>query len=218
MDTNRIGVDQLIEKVKKEVNDEALAQRDAIINQAHSKAIDIINQAKMQAEIIFSDTQSFMKQEKIALHNELELACRDFYLKLNERLKNQLLFPVIKENVRLTLKEPDFLKSVLKDLILNFASNNTSIDVLVSRETKASLSAYFASSIFDHIDKNLNIKLVDEEGLEGFVIIRKQDHCIWDFRVETIALELTRLLEPNLRKYFSIQKKVTAPILGEALA
>jgi vacuolar-type H+-ATPase subunit E/Vma4 len=218
MDTNRIGVDQLIEKVKKEVNDEAMAQRDAIINQANIKAIEIINQAKMQAELIIKDTQNFIKQEKITLHNELELACRDFYLKLNERLKNQLLFPVIKEEVRLTLKEPDFLKSVLKDLILNFASNNTSIDVLISKEAKISLSAYFASSIFDHIDKNLSLKLLDEEGLDGFVIIRKQDHCIWDFRVETIALELTRLLEPNLRKYFSIQKKVTAPALSEAIA
>lgn len=209
MNTNRIGLDQLIEKVKKEVQEEAVAKSDLLIKEARNTAELIIENAQKQADNLLNDAQKFVQQQKNNLTNELELASRDFYLKLNDRLKTQLLFPVIKEQVRKTLKEPEFLKSVLKDLIINFVSSANSIDILVSKEMKASLSAYFACATFDHIDAVSKVNLIDEEGIEGFVIIKKQDHCIWDFRVQTIALELSRLLESDLRKYFSLQTKNT---------
>lgn len=217
MNTNRVGLDQLIEKVKKEVQEEAVAKSDLLIKEAQSTAELIIENAKKQADSLIKEAQHFALQQKNNLSNELELASRDFYLKLNERLKTQLLFPVIKEQVRKTLKEPEFLKTVLKDLIINFVSSSNSIDVLVSKEMKSSLSAYFACATFDHIDAVSKVTLIDEEGIEGFVIIKKQDHCIWDFRAETIALELSRLLEKDLRKYFSLQPKNIPSFISEAV-
>lgn len=130
-------------------------------------------------------------------------AAQDFLLQFSHRLKEQLYFPIIKEQVRLSLHEPDFLKKVLQQLIVHFVeSKASSVDIIVGKELRTTLGSFMASAIFDQLEKNPHIRLLDEEGLEGFILCNRKDHYIWDFRTETIAKELCRLVEPQLKKYF----------------
>lgn len=200
------GVDQLIKKVRTEALDKVAEERERVLKATEEKAQAIIAQAKKEASDIINDAKAFSDRERTKLRSELELAARDFSISLCERLKEQMFFPAIKKGVRATLKEPDFLKEVLKRLVVEFIKDNpSSLDVLVPKELKTTLSAFFASAIFDDLDGESDIRLVDEEGIEGFALIKRGEHYVWDFRTETISRELIRLIEPSLRKYFVAQ-------------
>ena len=197
------GIDQLIDRIRKDAIDKSTSERDDILKRAENDAQAIIEKARAEAERLVDDARSFVAREKRKMAAELELSARDFSVKLADRLKDQLFFPAIKENVRITLREPMFLKEVLERLIVEYVkSNPCNLDVLVPKELKTTLATYFAGAIFDALDNNCDLRLIDEEGIEGFALLKRGEHYVWDFRVDTIAEELLRLIEPSLRKYF----------------
>lgn len=197
------GVDQLIGRIRVEAMQKVELERERIIAEAKREAEALIAQAKEDALRLSEAAKEEIKRERETLKVELELAARDFCVSLHERLRTQMFFPLMKETVRATVKEPDFLKEVLMRLINTFVTENPcNLDVLVPKELKTTLAAFFASTIFEALEQNCDIRLKDEDGLEGFVLIRRGEHFVWDFRVDTIALELMRLVEPSLRKYF----------------
>lgn len=203
------GVDQLIERVKTEGIEKAKDERAHLLKAAEREAADIIASAQARAQDILQEAQRAIAKEKRVMASELELAARDFSLRLTERMREQMFFPIIKETVRATLKQPDFLKEVLQRLMVEYVKENPpNLDVLVPKELKVTLSAFFAGAVFDRLDKNADIRLIDEEGIEGFALIKRGEHYVWDFRVDTIALELMRLVEPQIRKYFLTKPKV----------
>lgn len=207
MSKQESGIDLLVKPFRPS-DIEALANSHDPIKSAHLEASAIIDAAHKKAAQIIADATQKSVDDQRKISQELEMAARDFSLKFSERLKEQFFFPVIRESVRATLKEPNFLREVLGRLIVAFVRDSkSSIDVLVSKELKTTLAAFFAGGAFDQLDKNADFRLIDEEGLEGFVLIRRGEHFVWDFRVDTIAKELTRLVEPSLRKYFSAAKK-----------
>lgn len=219
MSKQESGIDQLIQRVRSEGVEKAQNQSEEIIDEAERRARAIIEDAHRNAQKIISDAMVSKSDDKRLLGRELEFAARDFSLKIGERLKEQFYFPNIRESVRATLKEPDFLKQVLSRLIVEYVRDNPcNLDVLVPKELKTTLAAFFASGVFDRLDNDCDIRLLDEEGLEGFVLIRRGEHYVWDFRVDTIAEELTRLVEPSLRKYFTAPNKTLAhePKIAEA--
>ncbi len=204
MNKQESGVDQLIQRIRKETIDKAHLERDEIIKKAHTEANAIIEQAVNESKRLVAETSAHIAQEKRKLSAELELAARDFSLKLAERLKEQLFFPSIRENIRITVKEPGFLKETLTRVITEYVKTNAgSLDIIVPKELRTTLATYFAAAIFDNLDKKCDVRLVDEDGVEGFVLIKRGEHYVWDFRAQTISEELVRLIEPSLRKYFS---------------
>lgn len=211
MSTFENGVDQLIERVKSEGLDKAAIAAAEILKKAHNDAQNIMKLAHSQAEKLIREAKQQSIKERQALEIELRLAARDFSLKLTDRLRAQWWFPSIKESVRITLKQPDFLAEILKRLVLEYIKENPgSIDVLVPKELKTTLAAYLASHIFDQLDKKCDVSLKDEAGLEGFVLVKRGEHYVWDFRVDTVAEELMRLVEPSLKKYFMSIKPVVS--------
>jgi V/A-type H+-transporting ATPase subunit E len=198
------GIDQLIKRIQNEAIDKANKEHDEIVRKAKRDAEEILDNARAQSEIILEEARAFVVNEKRKMTAELELSARDFALKLSERLKEQLFFPAIKESVRITVKEPSFLKEVLERLIVEYVKTNPcNLDVLVPKELKITLATYFAGAIFDSLDKKCDVRLIDEGGIEGFALLKRGEHYVWDFRVDTIAQELLRLVEPALRKYFT---------------
>lgn len=210
------GIDSLIKRVRDKAIGEAHIEAQKIIDGAKIKADSLMKEAQVKADLTIKAANQYAADEREKLDQELQLAARDFLIKLSERLKQQMHFPVIKKSIRATLKEPDFLKQVLEKLILDYTKNNSkSIDILIPKELKTTLCAFFASAIFDEIEKKNDIKLIDEEGIEGFVLIEKQHHYFWDFTAETIARELSRLVEPTLKKYFVLESPVKKPIKAQ---
>jgi vacuolar-type H+-ATPase subunit E/Vma4 len=199
------GVDQLIERVKTQGIEKALEEGARHKKAAIEEAEEIIRTAKKEALGIIKDAKAQIDHERDLFTKEIQLAARDFCLKLSERLRKQLILPVIKENVRATLKEPSFLKEVLIKLCVDYVKENpSSLDVLVPKELKITLSSFMQAAICDYLDKNPPIRLIDEEGLDGFILLKREDNYIWDFRVTTVAEEIMRLLDPFLRKYFVV--------------
>lgn len=200
---NNLNSDQLIEPIKNEVT--AKAHQEANMIKALKEAEDIIKQAKIKALDMLNEAQREINDERNLFNQEMKLAARDFCLQLSERLRQQMILPIIKAKVRVTLKEPLFLQEVLTKLCVDCVKENVNnIDVLLSRELKITLSSFIQSAIFDHLEKNPSIRLKDEEGLEGFLLIKRDDNYVWDFRLDTVAKEIMRLIEPHLRKYFII--------------
>lgn len=208
------GVDQLIERVKSEGIEKAERARDDILKKAEADAKAMLDAARAKSEAYIEEAKAYIAKEKRKLAAELELSARDFSIKLTERMKEQMFFPAIKETVRITFKEPDFLKEVLERLIIEYVKTSPcNLDVLVPKELKTTLATFFAGAIHDRLDKNCDIRLLDEDGIEGFAILKRGEHYVWDFRVETVSEELMRLVEPSLRKYFV----TTSRTVGETL-
>lgn len=206
------SLDQLIDRIKNEALDKAKSEAQAIMLEAEHKAQAIIDQASKTAKALLDDSRAHVEREKLIMRTELELAARDFSLKFAERLSDQLLFPIMKQQVRATLKEPSFLKEVLQKIMATLAVENPcSIDILIPKEQKTTLAAFFAAAVFDALDKKIDWRLIDEDGIEGFVLMKRDEQYVWDFRAETVSRELIRLIEPSLRKYFLPHSKNNAP-------
>lgn len=212
------GIDQLIERIRIDAIAKAQHERDDIIKKATADAHALIAKAKNDADILLSEARTQIAKEQRAMATELEHAARDFLVKLAERLKEQLFFPAIKEHVRITLKEPTFLKEVLERLIIDYVKTNPcNLDVLVPKELKTTLATFFAGAIFDALDKKCDVRLLDEDGIEGFALIKRGEHYVWDFRAETIAQELVRLIDPQLRKYFTASARPLSTPMHDAI-
>ncbi len=212
------GIDQLIDRIRNDAIDKAKRERDEILKHAEADAHAIIEKARAEAQGYVDEARALVAREKRKMAAELELSARDFSMKLADRLKDQMFFPAIKESVRITLKEPTFLKEVLERLIVEYVKTNPcNLDVLVPKELKTTLATYFAGAIFDALDKNCDLRLIDEEGIEGFALLKRGEHYVWDFRVDTIAQELLRLIEPSLRKYFTAPNRATPQDAGSRL-
>lgn len=200
---NNLNSDQLMEDLK--TITKAHQEANMIKQKALQEAKDIINQAEIKAVKLVNEAENKINDERDLFSKEMQLAARDFCLQLSERLRQQMILPIIKEKVRATLKEPLFLQEVLTKLCIDCVKENVNnIDILLSRELKITLSSFMQSAIFDHLEKNPSIRLKDEEGLEGFLLIKRDDSYVWDFRLDTVAKEIMRLIEPHLRKYFII--------------
>jgi V/A-type H+/Na+-transporting ATPase subunit E len=208
MKNSNSGIDQLIERVRIEAIDKAKIECDEMLAKAKIEAQKIIDHAQKKTSLLLKQAETAMNMERQKLFKELELATRDFIVEIDIRLREQMFFPVIKETVRANLKEPGFLKEVLEKLIIEYVKEEPSnLDVLVPKELRTMLAAYFAGAVFDRLDKKCDVRLLDDNGIEGFVLIKRGEHYVWDFRVETIAQELMRLVEPSLKKYFTAISK-----------
>lgn len=219
MSKQESGIDSLIQRIKKDAVDKVHLEREEILKKAHAEAKAIVDAAILKSEALVTQTNVYINNEKRKMTAELELAARDFSVKLAERIKDQLFFPAIRENIRITVKEPNFLKEILQRLITDYVKTNaSSLDILVPKELKTTLATYFAGAIFDALDKKCDLRLIDEEGIEGFVLIKRGEHYVWDFRVQTISEELIRLIEPSLRKYFTAPRVASADTAKLAMA
>lgn len=206
------GVAELIGRLKKDGVDAGEAEKRRIVDDAEKRAEAIVADAKKKAEDLLLAAKQERDRLKHQLDAELSMAARDFVLRLEGRIKAQVVNPVVSDVVKGVLEDTTFLKATLKDLVLKFAERGADVELTMSPETRAKLDGFFTGELKSALGSR-EITLVDEAGVVGFRIEKKGESFAWDFTKEAVARELVRLVDPALRAYFAFDDapKTRAP-------
>lgn len=131
------------------------------------------------------------------------MVTRDFLLVFSKKIKNSIIIPTTKKYIRNIIKDDDFFKSCLQNILNNFLDEkNKNIFILMNNDNKNEIIEFFTHKIFKKILENNKINFGFTDEFEGFKIIKKDDKLIWDFTVETLTQEVSKIIEPHLIKYF----------------
>ncbi len=177
------------EKEKRRIRKSAEDEANALVAEAEARAAEIVGAARREAE-------SKRKQ----LDAELGMAARDFVFRFAERVKKQIIQPLIAEKAAEALNNPDVLKEVLSALVRERAGGAR---VTMSPETRDLLQSYFRHELARQLQGG-ELELISEDGLTGFRLEREGDSFAWDVTGESVARELSALVEPSLRQYLQI--------------
>lgn len=197
------GVAELIARLKTDGIDAGEAEKRRLLEEAEKKAAAIIADAKAKAEQLLANAKQERDRQRQQLDAELQMAARDFALRFSERIKQQVIQPVVAEPVKAVLDDAGFLQATLKELCVKYAESGADLEVALSPEARAKLEGFFTGELRRALGSN-EVTLVDENGLVGFRLAKKGDSFAWDFSLEAVTQELMRLVDPALRGYFKL--------------
>jgi len=203
MSNKNHGIAELISQIQEEGILKVNRERDTIINNANESAQSLISDAKQKVQDMYETCDMECKQKKEDLNCELKMATRDFLLMFSKQIKTFIILPSIKSNVDKVMTDTNFLKMCLKDIFTKFLEmDNKNILLCLNSKTKNDMIEFFSTDIFTKMFKKNNISFSFTDEFEGFQIIKQDDKIIWDFTVEALAQEISKLVEPNLIEYF----------------
>jgi hypothetical protein len=131
------------------------------------------------------------------------MATRDFLLVFSKSIKNFIIKPVIKKNIKKCIEDSDFLKRALLGIFKDImADDNNNILVLLNDNKKQEMIEFFNKDVFKSIKNHDKISFDFTNEFNGFQIIKKDDKLIWDFTLDSLTQEIGKLVEPHLLKYF----------------
>ncbi len=208
------GIAELIGRLRKDGVDAGEAEKSRILDEAQQQADAIVAAAKQTAEDLLGGAKQERERLKQQLDAELAMAARDFVLRFSERVRAQVVRPVVNESVRGALSDPGFLQSALKELVVRYAEGGT-VEVAVAPELRQQLEGFFTQELARSLAGG-KAQLVDEQGLVGFRIIKQGESFAWDFSEDAVAKELVRLVDPTLKTYFALEGGPKKRSNGEA--
>lgn len=198
------GVAELISRLKRDGIDAGEAEKQRLLDEAEKKAAAIVAEAKAKAEELLAQAKQERERQKQQLEAELQMAARDFALRFSERIKQQIIEPVVSGPTKAVLEDPAFLRATLQELCVAYAKTGADIELTLSPETRAKLEAFFTGELSRALGER-QLSLVDESGLVGFRLAKKGDSFAWDFSLDAVTAELLRLVDPALRRYFTLE-------------
>jgi len=196
------GLNELILKLQEEGINKVNEERDKIIQDANQNAEKIISDAKEESSRIREKCRRDCSQKKEDLDCELRMATRDFLLNFANNIKKFVIRPVVKSEINKVVTDTKFLKNCLGNIFQDVLANeDKSILVILNKDMKNEMIEFFSGKIFKEA-KNSKINLAFTDEFQGFQIIQKDEHLLWDFTLETLSQEVGKIVEPNLLKYF----------------
>lgn len=208
------GIAELIGRLRKDGVDAGEAEKGRILEEANQEAAAIVASAKKTGEELLAAAKQERERLKQQLDAELAMAARDFVLRFAERVRAQVVRPVVSDAVREALSEPAFLQGTIKDLLVRYADGG-GVEVTVSPAMRQQLEGFFTQELGRALGGG-EVTLRDEQGLVGFRIVRKGESFAWDFSDDAVAKELVRLVDPALKGYFALDAGAKKRSNGEA--
>lgn len=199
------GVAELISRLKRDGVDAGEAEKQRLLDEAEKQAAAIVAEAKAKAEQLLTDAKKERERQRQQLEAELKMAARDFALRFSERIRQQVIEPVVSGPVQGVLEDPAFLRTTIQELCVAYAKSGSDIELTLSPETRAKLEAFFTAELGRALGER-ELSLVDENGLVGFRLAKKGDSFAWDFSLDAVTSELLRLVDPALRRFFTLDE------------
>ncbi len=198
------GIGELIAQLKQDGVAAGEKERLRIVDAAHEEAGKIVAEARREAAGLQAEAEDQAEELRRQLEAELRLVARDFMTSFRQRIRQQLIEPLVARETSSVVNDPDFLKEAIKELCVGFlSSGGESLQVIVPESRRQELEEYFLANLESALER-ADVKVTGEPGLEGFRLTRDGASYAWDFSLATIARELQALVEPSLREYFSL--------------
>lgn len=193
------GIGDLLQRLRKDGIEAGEGEKQRILRDAEEQAKTLISDAQARAKEIIAAADAQAEATRKQLDAELSMAARDFALRFAERVKKQVIEPLVKARVAETLDRDDVLKEALGALI---GDRSGGAKVKVSPEIQSRLADYFEHELARSLEGGLEV--VSENGMSGFQLQRNGESFTWDVTGEAVAAELSALVEPALRKYLQL--------------
>lgn len=194
------GIGDLLERLRKDGVEAGETEKQRILREAEAQAATLVANATERAKEIVAAAEAEAQAKRKQLDSELTLAARDFALRFAERVKKQVIQPLVQTRVDEALGATDVLKEALTTLI---REKTGGAKIGVSPETRSKLESFFAHDLARMLDGG-QLEIASENGLTGFRLQRQGESFTWDVTGEAVAGELTGLVEPALSKYLRL--------------
>jgi vacuolar-type H+-ATPase subunit H len=209
MNNHTVGLSKLIQQIKHDGVIAGKKKYNDIIIQANEKSKQIIDDAKRQSDKLILETKNSCSKKVLQMKSELKISARDFILKFRNTIKQRIIRPILKNKIDSIISNDNFMINCLSNIITNYIkANNEPIEIVVSKKVKHQLIDVFKNYISrEMLDKSMII-FSEQKDLSGFKIKSSKENFIWDFSSETIAYELSRLIESSLADFLFREKKL----------
>jgi len=189
------GIANLIAKIKADGVEAGESERRARLAAAQREAEQIVAQAHAQAERIVAQARSDADRRREQLESELRMAARDFVLRLQQRLSEQVIEPSTSALIQGALADDQGVSQLILDMLRGRIDGAR---LTLNSERRQTLQAAILSRIAAQAQAE-GIEITDESGLGGFRLTRPGEHFVWDVSQDAVARELASLVEPSLR-------------------
>ena len=205
------GVSKLIERIKHDGITAGKAKEEEIIRAARAEAARLTDQARKRADTVVAEAEKEAADIRARTNAELHMAVRDFLARFQQRMKDKIIRPVIAVHLAKVLEDEQFLAHLLHDICRDYArSGGGSVEAVVSPEMKEKLAAFFTRALSEKLQEISEPSISAESGLVGFRLRRQSEGFAWDFTLEAIASEISRLVEPGLKSFLEQQVEIPA--------
>ncbi len=208
MSNRTVGLSELIQRLKHDGIVAGEGERDKILEHARIQGQKIIDDATKKANDLINQAQTQCIAKTAHMESELKMAARDFLLKFKNELRQKIIQPTVQAKVASAASDDEFIKNCLKDLVLEYATvGNGQIEAVVSKQTKEKLVDFFKSELSKELAGKSMPILTSEDSLSGFKLKQSGQNFVWDFSVEAISQELSRLVDPTLAVFLMGEEK-----------
>ncbi|PIS27584.1 MAG: hypothetical protein COT43_09735 [Candidatus Marinimicrobia bacterium CG08_land_8_20_14_0_20_45_22] len=191
-----IKLDNLIDKIKKEGIDEAKMLAETILSDTQKSAAALIADAKLKAEQIVRDAEIEAEKTKANTTAALKQAARDTILVTKENL-TKLFDRVFKKTISDAMT-PEFLAGLIRDVVKQ-TSGDAKPEFIVSPKDIDRLTNLLAQTTTESLKEPIVLKV--EKGISGgFRIGKKGSDVYYDLSDESIANFLMEFLNPSVRE------------------
>lgn len=198
------GLADLLTRLKRDGVEAGEAERDRIVHDANERAERIEREAREKAARLLAEAEAERARLRQQLDAELRLAARDFVASFVQRVRREVTQPVVSEAVRGTASKPSFLEDTLRELVVErVKAQGTGATVEVGAERHDALVAFFARALDEKAAAG-KVKVSGAPGLDGFKLQREGEGFVWDFSEAAVTAELARLVDPGLKRFFSL--------------
>lgn len=199
---------ELIDTLKKQAVESGEASSREIIEQAQKEAKAILDRAKSEADEVVRRAQEEADKKLKQLESSMEIAGSQFVTSLKRVIEENLLALPVKEKLTEALGETDFLKELIRQVVLEYTGREGcgDLQVLVSKEQQEKLVDFMVevvkaqSDFGDPNHKGLTLR-TGNVGF-GFMINRMEGNVTLDFTDEAFLALFLQFLTPRFRQFF----------------
>lgn len=185
-----------------------------VLSPAKTEAEEIISNAKLESEKIVADAKSEAEKLKDKAKKEaddtrkqmdadLEIAARNFIIKVQERLEGSVVEPTIRGEVKSTLDDKKFMEKMIEILLAEFGKHigkEHRVEVLLPEDKKAQLEEWFLDKFKKKLISNTVVHFTDKISF-GLKIGSEGKGSHFDFS-EGLVEVFSEFCSPRFRKYF----------------
>jgi len=190
-----------------------------IISPAKTESERILREAREEAKRITTDAERDASRIREAAKREAETvlkqmetdmntAARNFILLVQERLEKAIVRPTVEGELKPLLEDPEFLKKIIEELIVNFSrlqGEERNLEILLPEKMRDELGQWFLEKFRQKAMRHSVVHFTDKVSF-GFKIGIEGTGSHFNFG-EGLVEAFTEFCSPRFRRHFFAEKE-----------
>lgn len=195
-------------ELTQKVLEPAKAEADRLRKDAQAEADKIVAAARVEAQKIKEQTKREIENLHTQMDVDLETACRNFLIMVEERLEKAVVNPVIESEIKPVIDDRQFLEKMILEILTGYVKNvgkEHHIEILLPAAKKSELETWFTEKFHHKMAHPLEVRFTDKISF-GFKIGVAGQGSHVNFS-EGLVQVFSEFCSPRFRKYFFPRKE-----------